>query len=92
MGSGSKGKLTKAGLRTPRSRGPEVEAALLSAKLRAYRENSDAVISLNSEALVLDETAYREAADSIALDQESPLEELYLDVNAAYKSNLYLID
>lgn len=71
---------------------PSTSAVLLQEKLRAYREISGAIIALNRAALDLSTEEFREAADAIAFDRESPLSDHYLDANAAYESNLYLVD
>jgi len=68
------------------------DAAIVEEKLRAYREIMREIVALNREAVALDPERFRHEADAIAFDQESALEEQYLDVNETYESYLYVID
>ncbi len=68
------------------------DAAIVEEKLRAYREIMSEIVALNREAVALDPERFRHEADAIAFDQESALEEQYLEVNETYESYLYIID
>jgi len=68
------------------------DAAIVEEKLHAYRDIMEEVVALNREAVALGPERFRHEADAIAFDQESALEEQYLDVNETYESYLYVID
>ena len=68
------------------------DAAIVEEKLLAYREIMSEIVVLNREAVALDPERFRHEADAIAFDQESALEEQYLEVNETYESYLYIID
>ena len=68
------------------------DAVIVEEKLRAYRDIMSEIVALNREAVALDPERFRHEADAIAFDQESVLEERYLDVHETYESYLYVID
>jgi hypothetical protein len=67
------------------------DAVIVEEKLRAYRDIMREIVALNREAVALDPDRFRHEADAIAFEQESALEEPYLDVHETYESYLYVI-
>jgi hypothetical protein len=73
-------------------RGSRESAVLLEEKLRAYRELLAAVVAFNRVAVELGEQEFGRAAERMALEQDSELDDPYRDVHQAFESNFHIID
>lgn len=66
--------------------------SMRSAKLEAYKEIMEAVVTLNRAAVEIGEREFHQEADKLLMNQDTILEDLHSDVSETYQRYYFLLE